>query len=367
MKVYTGAGLGDVYYQLLRDITEHGRKIVTRGKTCLELPEPITLEYTRPGFCWMRIPGRKFNPFFALAEVMWILSGNGNVEWISYFNKRMRDYSDGKEDFHGAYGVRIRKWIASWSNYAYIDQIECAVNKLRKDPFSRQAVISLWDPDRDNPHANMQSKDIPCNNLVYYSLRNEELEQTVVIRSNDVVWGTPYNAIQFTHLQALVAGMLGARMGKLTYVIQNLHYYLDEYKPTLSNLLEQAYEKRIQAESIPSFETVSEDRFRDSHCLVERILRMKDGKETIWFLPEKEKLCRETFGYWGYIIPRMILIYTMIKENHWKDDIAGVRFLENVISTLGQPLVDLIIDFYQDSKNETAQQVLQLLQVRKEG
>jgi len=363
MKVYTGAGLGDVYYQLLRDITEHGRKIVTRGKTCLELPEPITLEYTRPGFCWMRIPGRKFNPFFALAEVMWILSGNGNVEWISYFNKRMRDYSDGKEDFHGAYGVRIRKWIASWSNYAYIDQIECAVNKLRKDPFSRQAVISLWDPDRDNPHANMQSKDIPCNNLVYYSLRDEELEQTVVIRSNDVVWGTPYNAIQFTHLQALVAGMLGARMGKLTYVIQNLHYYLDEYKPTLSNLLEQAYEKHIQAESIPSFETVSEEKFKLAAMKVNRIRRVVDNGETLWFLGQENP---ETLGgYWGYVIPRMLLIFALIKRAYVMD--SDVDWMLNQISVLGQPLTDLIIDFYKDSANPVAQRVLQLLQVRKEG
>src|SRR5271167_1899813 len=117
MKVYTGAGLGDFYFALIREITEHGKKIVTRGQTCLELPESVCLEYTRPGYCWMRIPGRKFNPFFALAEVMWILSGNGNVEWISYFNKQMLAYSDGKEDFHGAYGLRIRKWPTHYSSF----------------------------------------------------------------------------------------------------------------------------------------------------------------------------------------------------------------------------------------------------------
>jgi len=359
MKVYSGAGLGDIYFALIRDITEFGRKITTRGQTCLELPEPVCLEYHRPGACWMRIPGRKFNPFFALAEVVWILSGNGNVEWISYFNKQMREYADeGKEDFHGSYGLRIRKWPSAVGNVTGIsvDQILCVVNKLKKDSFSRQAVISLWDPELDNVVA---SKDYPCNNIVYYSLRNEILEQTVVIRSNDAIWGTPVNAIQFTHLHALVAGMLGVAMGKLTYVIQNMHYYLDLYKPTLSNVIEKAYESRIQAEMISSFDTVDEYEFEECRMAVGAILAAKN-KGMI------ASLAAERVGYWGHVIPRMVLIYTAIKE----DTVKTERMTEMVIdsiSSLGQPLVDLIVDFYKDSKIPSAQKVLQLLQERMEA
>lgn len=349
-----------MYYQLIRDITEHGWKIVTRGQECLELPEPVCLEYHRPGYCWMRIPNRKFNPFFALAEVMWILSGNGRVDWISYFNSQIVNWSDGKEEFHGAYGTRIRKWPCYWASYASIDQIACAVNKLRKDPFSRQAVISLWDPDRDNPFKGKESKDYPCNNVIYYSLRDEILDQTVVIRSNDVIWGTPYNAIQFSHLHALVAGMLGARMGRLTYVIQNLHYYINLYKPILANVIEQAYEKRIQAEAVPSFCTVTEEDFDHAMAKVEKIRGLVDGDgESLWFLPSKEKEVQNSLGYWGYIIPRMILMYAIIKKAYVKD--TDVDWLISQISSFGQPLADLIVDFYKDSTNPVAQRILQLL------
>src|SRR5437899_4232202 len=258
LKLYSGAGLGDVYYQLIRAITERGRKINVRGLDCLEFPELVVLEYEAPGYCWMRIPGRKFNPFFALAEIPWILSGNGNVEWISYFNKNMKSFQDGNNpDFHGAYGLRIRKWpekilVENEVTYNYIDQVRCVLQKLRADPNSRQAVISLWDPTRDNGY----SKDITCNNYIVYTLRNGILAQTVNIRSNDLIWGTPHNAIQFTHLQAYVAGMLGVRMGLFIYVIHNLHYYLDLYNPTLSNLIEKAYDLNshvLSAETLPCF------------------------------------------------------------------------------------------------------------------
>src|SRR5207245_339720 len=129
--------------------------------------------------------------------------------------------------------------------------IKEVVSKLQSDPYSRQAVISLWDPVHDNFEV---SKDYPCNNVAYYSLRDGVLDQTVVIRSNDLVWGTPVNAIQWTHIQAHVAGLLGVQIGKLTYVIQNLHYYLDEYKPTLGLLIDRAFSgEKLEAETMEGF------------------------------------------------------------------------------------------------------------------
>jgi thymidylate synthase len=131
MKVYKGRGLGDFYYQMIRDITHEGREIVTRGQRCLELPEPVTLVYESPGYCWMDIPERRFNPFFALAEVPWILTGNGNAEWISYFNKQMLEYLDeGRIEFHGSYGLRMRHWTDDNEELEVVDQIAHVARKL---------------------------------------------------------------------------------------------------------------------------------------------------------------------------------------------------------------------------------------------
>jgi thymidylate synthase len=349
MKVYEGAGLGDMYFRLIRDLVNNGREVIVRGQKRLEMREPVTLVYNKPGYCWMNIMGRKFNPFFALAEVVWILTGNGNVEWISYFNSKMRDFSDGNENFHAAYGDRLRHWQVYEHNFTKfiteVDQIQQVIQKLREDPFSTQAVMSLWDPLRDNI---VKSKDYPCNNLVYYSLRDGFLDQTVVIRSNDIVWGTPHNAIQFTHIHALVAGELGVEMGKLTYVIQNLHFYYDLYPIILARLIQQAMEDErdedesrdriIQALPLPGFCTVTEKEVKQMSDNVEAILQLN-----------AEPLIGT--GYWCQFIPWMILIFKMLKTG---DSPLSPNEMARQISFLGQPLVDLIKDFYFDTKSPYA-------------
>lgn len=329
MKIYSGAGLGDFYYQLVRDVTEYDRKIKTDDGDCIELPFPVVFEYEKPGYCWMRIPNRKFNPFFALAEVIWILSGNGNVRWISHFNKNIARFADeGSEDFHGAYGKRIRHWPGSLYSGMSIDQLSMAVDKLKKDQYSRRAVISLWDVEADNL---MKSNDYPCNNMVYYTFRDGILDQTVVIRSNDLIWGTPYNAVQFTHLHALVAGMLGAKMGKFVYFVQNLHYYMDLYKTTLSHVLECAFEKEtLGAECAPSFDTVTMEGFEIAEQAVNGILKPTNGVDCLGV----------GTGYWGHTIPKMILIH----ELHRKQNKTAL--IEDLVSSLGQPFADLVFTFY---------------------
>lgn len=357
MKVYSGSGLGDFYYSLIRDITNRGRRITTRGHDCLEMPEPVLFVYEKPGHCWMRTPGRKFNPFFALAEIVWILMGSGDVEWISYFNSNMRRFADeGRPDFHGAYGLRMRKWpFVLVAGDHPIDQIEHVVRKLREDPNSRQAVISMWDPVRDNLN---KSSDYPCNDLVIFSLRDDVLDMSVVIRSNDVIWGTPYNAIQFSHLLAYVAGSRNVKMGKIYYFVQNLHYYFDLYKKTLATVLERAFSDdhapKMKAEVVPNFDVVSPEEFTKTLANVAHIFRnYRDIK-----IPLPVTQVRFTGGgYWNHTIPMMIWLYTVIKSGR-VSDANDLDFLAERVVSLGEPLTSLILDFYEESKNQLAREVL---------
>jgi thymidylate synthase len=374
MRVYRGNGLGDFYYALLRTITSHGREVVVRGHRCLELPEPVSLVYEKPGYCWMNIPKRRFNPFFAMAEVYWILSGDDSADWIGYYNKRMFTFRDGENDqLHGAYGKRIRKWIypavgtipgrpdegKSW-HPEYLDQIRHVVRKLREDPNSRQAVINLWDPVRDNL---IKSNDIPCNNIIYYSLRDGVLDQTVVIRSNDVVWGTPYNAVQYTHLHALVAGCLEARMGTFTYVVQNIHYYFDLYKETLANLLEKAHEPPQGGPGaliIPNFDTVTMEDFDLLGMNVETIYQ---AWSKIAWLPLKQARFMGN-GYWCQTISWVLWIHRILKEGTENlMDQESKQYLAERILTLGSPLVEMILDFTSEmTKSKLPGEVAQICQ-----
>lgn len=362
MRVYSGDGLGDCYYQLVRDITEHGRKVEMEGKgVCIELPEPVTLVYNSPGCCWMRIPNRKWNPFLALAEIIWILTGNGNVDWISYFGSNMRSFQDGTNpDFHAAYGLRMRKWEGRQgpqTTYKFVDQFQQVIRKLKKSPNSRQAIISLWDPERDNL---VDSKDYPCNNWIGYTLRDGVLEQMVVIRSNDLVWGTPYNAVQFTHVHAYVAGCLGVKMGKFSYVINNLHYYQDLYKQTLANLIEKAYsDQSLKAERAVRFDTISDNSFK-STLTAWNLLKHWNGKGLmpIELIPKIVGAQAERERFNQFDLPILLWIYCTIKERDKSITVSEAKTLAITLDAIGEPFVGLVKDFYSNSKNIGALRVI---------
>jgi hypothetical protein len=206
-------------------------------------------------------------------------------------------------------------------------------------------VISLWDPIRDNL---VKSKDIPCNNLVYFSLRSGVLHQTVVIRSNDVVWGTPHNAIQFTHLLALVAGNLGAEMGTLTYVVQNLHYYLDLYDPTLGHIINAAMTADTEpgAEKTKDFCTATD---ADVKICMDAINAMKSGSI----------IKIDQSGYWTNTIPKLLWVYINTRRKFWSD--ADTYQMVDIIRELPAPLPKLIYEFWKDSQHLISKAIADVL------
>ena len=242
------------YPGLLRMLSNRGVDASPRGKQVLEMQGPTMWVLNNPQEWAIMIPGRKLNPFFALAEVIWMWSGKGGSDFIQFYNKSITQFLDpGIPYFHGSYGKRVRH--AGYSETPFrsiptlqshtsspsegtkeveIDQLEWVISKLRTDPETRQAVVSLWDPCKDNF---VESKDHPCNNTLYFWVRDNELNMTVVRRSNDLVWGVPYNMIQFSHLHALMAGSLGVAVGTYYVIANNLHYYKELYPDTLKTVL----------------------------------------------------------------------------------------------------------------------------------
>lgn len=165
-----------------------------------------------------RIPA--INPAFALAEVFWILSGSNDAHFINFWNPALPKFSGTGDHYHGAYGHRIK-------NQFGIDQLECAYNVLKNNPDSRQVIIQIWDPRTDLPNEDgtPKSPDIPCNICSLPKIRNGRLEWLQIMRSNDFYLGMPYNVVQFTTLQEILAGWLGVEVGAYHQVSDSLHVY----------------------------------------------------------------------------------------------------------------------------------------------
>lgn len=157
---------------------------------------------------------------FALAELVWILNGRDESKVINFWNPILPRYSGKFDKYHGAYGFRIRH------NFGF-DQLERAYDALKSKPSNRQTVITIWDPEKDFPNKDGGSvnEDIPCNICSMLKVRDNKLEWTQIMRSNDIFRGLPYNFVQFACIQEILAGWLDVDIGSYTHFCDSLHLY----------------------------------------------------------------------------------------------------------------------------------------------
>lgn len=171
------------------------------------------------------VPKRHDNIFHKIAESMWVMAGRNDVEWLSHYLPRAVDYSDDGKTWRAAYGYRLRKHFE-------FDQLELCLDLLKEDPFTRRAVMVIFDPDVDF----YPSKDIPCNNWIQWLIREDDfgerkLQMHVMQRSSDILWGfSGINTFEWSIMHMMMAKWLGVTVGTLTYSITSLHLCQPHWK-----------------------------------------------------------------------------------------------------------------------------------------
>ena len=119
-------------------------------------------------------------------------------------------------------------------SYKNLNQIEeFIIPLLTKDPFSRRAVISVYDPNTDSCVLN---KNTPGMILIQLLIRKNQLNLYAVIRSNDIFFGFPANSYQLYCLQDYLAKKLKTKIGTLTINSISAHIFLED-KTTIKELL----------------------------------------------------------------------------------------------------------------------------------
>ncbi|MCM0080570.1 thymidylate synthase [Geomonas sp. Red32] len=222
--IFSGETADDVWRQalaLLKNDSEFRRQPSRLGAMREILHANLYLQNPRERWVVSRVPA--INPAFAIAEVFWILAGSNDAAFINFWNPALPKFSGGLDTYHGAYGYRIIKQFG-------INQIERAYHALKSNPDSRQVVIQIWDVKSDLPDEKgiPASADIPCNLFSMLKIRDGKLEWSQTMRSNDLYRGTPYNIVQFTTLQEIIAGWLGVEVGGYYQVSDSLHIYEDD-------------------------------------------------------------------------------------------------------------------------------------------
>jgi len=222
-------GPNDCYCGTVRGIRQNGEIVFSRGMETREI-RPVIFIFNDPRERFLTCPGRNIHPFFQVLESIWILGGRGDVKWISKYLKNMEKYSDGKEEFHAPYGVRMRRVGVGrsfqYNNRGFRDQFEHCYRYLKKDPDTRHAVMTFWDPVLD--FHEIKTIDRPCNVAFHFLVRDGKLDLTIFNRSNDVHFGLfNANVVQFSVMLESMAMLLGFPVGRQIHMINSLHYYTD--------------------------------------------------------------------------------------------------------------------------------------------
>ena len=105
-------------------------------------------------------------------------------------------------------------------------QLDKVVAMLKSNKDTRQAVISIYDGKEIDTYA----KDTPCTYAVQFTVLNDKLEMSVLMRSNDLWYGFCNDQYCFASLQETVAERLSMKTGSYYHFAHNLHLYNEKIK-----------------------------------------------------------------------------------------------------------------------------------------
>lgn len=212
------------YTELISSVFEQiltkGEIVNSRSGETKELSN-VVLNLTYPGILREPLLRERFNnPIATVVETMWVLSGSDNIEFLKVFLPRAIEYSDDSKTWKNAYGKRLRDWHGK-------DQLVEAYKELSSNENTRRCVIGINDPLYC---LNEKTKDVACNLVLNFWVRNGELNLTVMSRSMDALWGSLVNFYEWATLQSLFAVWLELDHGSYTHFITSLHLYSDFYE-----------------------------------------------------------------------------------------------------------------------------------------
>jgi len=216
MNTKTAESFDELQSWVLSSLLTEGHQTKPRGLETLEL-FPVTFTLTQPRNRCVANPERRWNMPLAIGEFCWHVSGSNKLQFIEYYAKRWREFAEDGSTIRGScYGHRIFSQPSDCRS-----QWQQIVEVLRADPQSRRAVLNFQERTEDL----VNEKDVPCASTMQFFVRNSRLHAIASMRSNDAIWGLPYDVFLFTMFQELLASELGLPLGTYTHTVGSLHLY----------------------------------------------------------------------------------------------------------------------------------------------
>lgn len=206
------------YESLLSLVTFHGQRREDRTGTGtrsifgaqlrLDLAEGFPLVTTKS----IHIPS-------VVHELLWFLSGSTNIAYLQINGVRIwNEWADEYGDLGPVYGSQWRSFPRP--DGGTVDQITQTLELLRRDPYTRRAVISAWNPGELEEMALP-----PCHVLFQFYVHDGKLSCQLYQRSADVFLGVPFNIASYSLLTHMFADQLGLKVGEFIWTGGDVHLY----------------------------------------------------------------------------------------------------------------------------------------------
>jgi thymidylate synthase len=202
------------YVDLVKHVLEHGKEVAPRGQKTREIEDAIIRIEDVYNVLPLNV-NRGTVPGIGAVEACQLLSGTSFPDLVIAVGPQFANFAEDNGLFHGAYGPRTN------------GQYEVIIDRLQQDPDSRQAVVTIWNPQYDLQPA---KRDYPCTVLHQFRIRDGKLNMSVYMRSNDVWLGAAYDFFQFTRVQIAMASVLGVEPGTYNHHVGSLHIYEQHYE-----------------------------------------------------------------------------------------------------------------------------------------
>lgn len=221
------------YLDLLRQVLEHGeRKNDRTGVGTISLFGLQARFDLRAGFPLVTTKKIVFSS--VVKELLWFLRGETNIKTLGC--GIWDAWASPEGELGPIYGHQWRSWGKTETGPG-IDQIQRAIDLLKRDPDSRRNIVSAWNVD-----ALPQMALAPCHTLFQFHVSGSRLDMQLYQRSADMAVGVPFNIASYALLLHLVAAATDLEPGVFVHTFGDAHIYLNHLE---------GVEKQLAREPLP--------------------------------------------------------------------------------------------------------------------
>lgn len=211
----------EFFRNIYSDLLLHGNTVCPRGLEIIEI-ENFRL-VVNPYARFVNFSSRKLNLNYIKQEFLWYLKGDRFDTSISKYAKLWVDIINLDGSINSNYGQ-------------YIFNQECGqffnvVKILTQDTASRRASMVILQPW----HLLSDTRDIPCTYALNFHIRNDKLNMTVHMRSQDAIYGFASDLPTFSFIHEMLYVYLrdtvypALELGTYTHLVDSFHVYKQHY------------------------------------------------------------------------------------------------------------------------------------------